>query len=268
MKLPETQTLLLDQNGPNLHVTLNRPDSRNAMSLTMVRELQAVFDAIEEDSGVRTVVLRGAQGDFSAGGDIKDMGNALAEAASTEHDPFYELNRAFGRLIQQVQHAPQLIVGVLEGAIMGGGFGLACVTDVAIAAADARFALPETSLGLILAQIAPFVVTRIGLTETRRLALLGAKFDGHEARRIGLVHEVSEGASAIEDKLESTLKQARQCAPRANAVTKQLILDVGVTSMEQILDQAARDFSAAVQGDEGAEGTRAFMEKRAPDWAQ
>ena len=268
MSLPETETLLLKQDGPHLHVTLNRPKARNAMSLQMVDELRAVFDAIADDADVRSVVLRGADGHFCAGGDIKDMAGARAASAKADNDPYFELNRAFGRLINQVQHAPQLVIGVLEGAVMGGGFGLACVTDVALAAADAKFALPETSLGIIPAQIAPFVATRIGLTQTRRLALLGARFDGREAHRIGLVHECAEDSAALDDALAATLAQAARCAPRANAVTKKLILDVGQVPMEELLDQAARDFSTAVQGEEGVEGTMAFMQKRKPSWAQ
>src|SRR5690606_32924520 len=137
--------------------------------------------AIHDDRTVRAVVLRGAEGHFCAGGDIKDMANARASVGKTEADPFFTLNREFGRLITAVNQAPQTVIVVAEGAVLGGGFGLACVSDVAIAAASAKFGLPETGLGVIPAQIAPFVVTRIGLTQARRLALLGARFDGAEA---------------------------------------------------------------------------------------
>ena len=84
------------------------------------------------------------------------------------------LNRAFGTLLQEVQAVPQVVIVVLQGAVLGGGFGLACVSDIAIADHQAQFGLPETSLGLLPAQIAPFVVKRIGLTQARRLALTAA----------------------------------------------------------------------------------------------
>ncbi|MCZ4149781.1 enoyl-CoA hydratase, partial [Escherichia coli] len=101
-------------------------------------------------------------------------------------------------LLEEAQAAPQLLVALVEGAVLGGGFGLACVSDVAIAAADAQFGLPETSLGILPAQIAPFVVRRIGLTQARRLALTAARFDGREALRLGLVHFCEADADALE----------------------------------------------------------------------
>lgn len=266
-KLPDSQTLLLRREGPVLHVTLNRPDSRNAMSLDMVRELTAVFDQVNPDREIRAIVLRGSGGHFCAGGDIRDMAAARSQKAVEDHDPFRGLNRTFGRLIQQVNEAPQVVVVVLEGAVMGGGFGLACVSDLAIASGSTRFAMPETSLGLIPAQIAPFVVERIGLTEARRLSLLGLKIDSHEAQRLGIVHQVAADEPALEAALEEALAQLIRCAPRATAATKALLHQVGKVPMTELLDAAAQQFADAVRSEEGAEGTLAFMQKRPPAWA-
>lgn len=268
MPLPETASLRLETDGPFLHVTLDRPKARNAMSLAMVREFMAVFDAVRDDEGIRALVLRGAGGHFCAGGDIKDMAAARAGAGKSEEDPFYALNREFGRMLMAAEALPQAVVAVLEGAVLGGGFGLACVSDVAIAHADAKFGLPETGLGLPPAQIAPFVVRRVGLTQARRLALLGARFDGHEARRLGIVHEVAADDAELESRLAAVLGAIRRCAPGANARTKQLVLDVGNQPMDDLLERAAREFSAAVQGAEGQEGTMAFIQKRLPAWAE
>jgi isohexenylglutaconyl-CoA hydratase len=124
-ELPNTQTLLLELADGVLYVTLNRPDSRNAMSLAMVEELRAVLRAVRGDQAVRALVLRGAGGHFCAGGDIKDMAGARAKGG----DAYRELNRAFGSLLEEAQYAPQVLVAVLEGAVLGGGFGLACVSD-------------------------------------------------------------------------------------------------------------------------------------------
>ena len=92
-----------------------------------------------------------------------------------------ELNRAFGLMIEKANKLPAVVICLLQGAVLGGGFGLACISDLAIADSSAKFALPETSLGIIPAQIAPFVVERIGLTATRRLALLGIRIDAQQA---------------------------------------------------------------------------------------
>ncbi|MEE3118784.1 MAG: enoyl-CoA hydratase/isomerase family protein, partial [Pseudomonadota bacterium] len=190
--LPHCETLLLEKQGPALLVTINRPDIRNAMSLQMVAELSTVFAQIEADPAIRAVVIRGAGGHFCAGGDIKDMAGARNQpAADGEADPFYRLNRAFGQMIQQVNESSKVVIAVIEGAVMGGGFGLACVSDVALAGPTAKFGMPETSLGIIPAQIAPFVVERIGLTQARRLALLGLKIGAAEAERLGIVHQTA-----------------------------------------------------------------------------
>ena len=269
MTLPKTETLLLREDGFVLHVTLNRPEARNAMSLQMTQELRAVFTAIADSASIRAVVLRGAAGHFCAGGDIKDMAGARLRAVESGNDEAYaELNRAFGHMITQVNHAPQVVIAVLEGAVMGGGFGLACVSDLAIALADTKFALPETSLGILPAQIAPFVVQRVGFTQARRLALLGARFDGAEAARVGIAHQVVADTAALEAVLVTTLEQVRKCAPQASRATKALLHRVGNEPLEGLLDDAARQFARAVAGPEGAEGTLAFVQKRPAKWAE
>lgn len=259
--LPHCETLLLEQRGGVLHITLNRPQSRNAMSLQMIEELQAVIAAVGDDRHVRALVLSGAGGHFCAGGDLNDMSQAAADGS------YQSLNRAFGTLLQAVEHAPQVVIAVLQGAVLGGGFGLACVSDIAMAEQQAQFGLPETSLGLLPAQIAPFVVRRIGLTQVRRLALTAARLDGIEAERLGLVHFVESDAQALNQRLEDVLAQVLRCAPQANAQTKALLLASVEQPLGPLLDQAAAWFNTAVTGEEGIEGTQAFVQKRKPGWA-
>lgn len=262
--LSDCQTLLLNLDAGVLHVTLNRPDSRNAMSLAMVGELRAVLESVRHDASVRAIVLRGAGGHFCAGGDIKDMAGARAAGA----EAYRTLNRAFGSMLEEAQHAPQVLIAVLEGAVLGGGFGLACVSDIALCQQDAKFGLPETTLGILPAQIAPFVVKRIGLTHTRRLALTAARFNGSEAERLGLVHFSEVDSEHLDARLHQVLSQVRQCAPQANAQTKALLLAAEHEALGPLLDRAAEQFAAAVTGAEGIEGTMAFMQKRPPKWAQ
>jgi len=269
--LPECETLLLEQKGSVVGLTLNRPKARNAMSLKMVRELNTVCAWLEADSGVRALVIRGAEGHFCAGGDIKDMAQARAQAMSEdagETDPYYDLNRVFGQVINRVEHLPQVVIAVLEGAVLGGGFGLACVCDIGIVHEGAKLGMPETTLGLIPAQIAPFVVRRIGLTQARRLSLLGNKIGGREAVAVGLAHHSFTSDDELNGLLDKTLGYVNRCAPGANAKTKALILDVDVKSLDEVLENAAKIFSEAVQGEEGFEGTMAFIEKRSPKWVQ
>ncbi|MEX0606176.1 MAG: enoyl-CoA hydratase-related protein [Marinobacter sp.] len=265
----QSDTLVLDLNNRVLHVTLNRPEARNAMSLAMVAELSAVFSQIEQDPGIRAVVLRGTGGHFCAGGDINDMASARSQQPiEGEPDPLYRLNRAFGEMIQQVNQSSKVVIVILEGSVMGGGFGLACVSDVAIAGPTVRFSLPETSLGVIPAQIAPFVVERIGLTQTRRLALLGLRFDGAQACQLGLVHQFCDSEDSLTEALQAAIGHLQRCAPNATAATKALLHRVGHEPMGTLLDDAAKQFAQAIRSDEGAEGTLAFVQKRLTRWAE
>ena len=120
--------VLVTRNGGVTTLTLNRPESRNAMSLAMVDELLAALDAAAQDGETRVIVLRGAGDHFCSGGDLKDM----AAARGGGVDSIAKVNRRFGELCAAVVASPLAIVAVLEGGVMGGGFGLACAADVAI----------------------------------------------------------------------------------------------------------------------------------------
>ncbi|MFQ6349033.1 enoyl-CoA hydratase/isomerase family protein [Pseudomonas sp. R11F] len=251
-------TLLLEAHHGVLHITLNRPECRNAMSLEMVNELRTVLAGL--DSQIRALVITGVGGHFCAGADVKDMLHA--------GDQLQALNRAFGTLLQQVEALPQAVIVVLQGAVLGGGFGLACVSDIAIADHQAQFGLPETRLGLLPAQIAPFVVKRIGLTQARRLALTAARFDGMQAERLGVVHFVETDPQALAQRLDEVLGEVLKCAPGANGRTKALLLASVDEPLENVLDRGAQWFAEAVRGEEGIEGTQAFVQKRQPEWCK
>ncbi len=263
--MAEPTTLALRREGAVLHVTLNRPEVRNAMSLAMVRELIDVAKAAEADGTTRAIVLRGAGGHFCAGADLKDMAGARARLAE-DPDAVVKVNAAFGELCVAYAGSGLAIVGVLEGAVMGGGFGLACVTDVAIAADNTVFRLPETSLGVLPAQIAPFLVERLGFAEAKRLAVTGSRITAAEALVIRLVHEVCTPAE-LEPALRRTLGDILSCAPAALAATKALMARARWQRAESLVQDAAQAFAKAALGPEGIEGTTAFLQKRKPNWA-
>ena len=268
MNAQNYQHLLLSEKEGVLDITLNRPEVRNAMNLRLVEELSAVMNETGQREDVRVIVLRGAEHNFCSGGDIKDMKDAIAKHASSDEDVFYNLNRAFGRMITLVDKTPQVVITLLEGSVLGGGFGLACVSDIAITDNNTQFGMPETSLGLPPAQIIPFVVARIGVTQARRLVLTGSRFDGKVAKELGLVHFLTESEEEMDKLLKLQIAQIKQCAPKANKITKELMHDVACMELESLLDKAAHQFSSAIQSDEAREGTSAFVEKRTADWAK
>ena len=270
-ELPDTGHIRLEAQGPVLRLWLNRPELRNAMSSQMVREILATFAAIREDRNVRVVVLRGAGGTFCAGADLKSLAAGAAEAppAGTADAPgdLEQSNRRFGLMMETVDSAPQAVIAAVEGYAMGGGFGLACVADITVATEDARFAMTEATLGLVPAAISPFVVRRIGLTAARRFGVSGARLTGEQAREVGIAHLTVKSAAALDAAVTDAINQILQCAPGAVAETKRLMLRAaGPAPMPELLDQAAESFARAVRGEEGREGTRAFVEKRKPAW--
>ena len=268
--LPTCKTLLLEQQGARLAITLNRPETKNALDAAMVADLTSTVDYLESARDIASVLLRGAGGTFCAGGDIRGfMAQFKAPPAPPgEKDPIALNNRRFGTFLARFDSLPQTIVVAVEGAAFGGGLGLAAIGDVVIATADARFAMSETGLGIIPAQIAPFVASRIGVSAARRLALTGMRFDGREAGRIGLVHQVSDDKASFEAALAKILADIDRCAPGANAATKRLLLASRTTPLDTLLDEAADAFAAALRSAEGKEGVTAFLEKRPAAWSR
>ncbi len=268
LDLPPFETLVarVVGDGAVLHLTLNRPEVRNAMSLRMVTELRLALAAAEASGTVRVVVLRGAGGHFCAGGDIKDMAVARMKPQAAGEDATAHVNAQFGLLCAAYARTPLALVAVLEGTVMGGGFGLACVADVALAGESVAFRLPEVTLGVVPAQLAPYLVERLGYSQAKRLAVSGARLDANAALVMGLVYEVH-APDALDAALARVLHGILQCAPDAVAQTKRLMAMARFTPPADLVEEAAAMFSRAVQGAEGIEGTTAFLQKRKPSWA-
>ncbi len=270
MGLPQTPEFIkLERKGPVLYVWLNKPETRNALVGAMGDELFQTFDALKSIPEIRVVVLRGAGGTFCAGGDIKGFSAASKPLEPGQRDTLKEANRRGGALFQLIDEARQATIVVVEGFAMGGGFGMACLGDITLATADAQLAMTEVMIGVVPAQISPFVVRRIGLTAARRFGVSGGRLNGEQARDIGIVTETAPDTPALEALIQKHVAQVLKCSPGAVATTKALMHRVaqGGASMQELLDQAAEDFVSAVRSDEGREGTLAFVEKRKPNWA-
>ncbi|MGQ2904887.1 MAG: enoyl-CoA hydratase/isomerase family protein [Neoaquamicrobium sediminum] len=263
--LPQTETLLLEQEDGWLTVWLNRPEARNALSNEMAEELHAVAHSLADSRDIRGVTFRGKGGTFCAGGDLKGF-RAITEGGQNQAD-VAAFSRRAGELFHAINELPQVTVMLVEGAAMAGGLGLVCAGDFVAVTADAKFALTETMLGIPPAQIAPLIVQRIGLAKARRIMLTAARFDGNEALALGIADAVvstGEDFAALEAGLR---KSVRLCAPGANAATKQLVLAAPHLTRDEMLDRAAEGFASCLLGEEGREGVASFLEKRKPRWA-
>jgi isohexenylglutaconyl-CoA hydratase len=239
------------------YVTLNRPEVRNAMNIKMVAELTEVFTSLKGHRDVRVIVLQGTGGFFCAGGDIKEMRDNPVPAEDSAHN--------LDVMLRACDTASQVVIARVEGGAIGGGFGLVCVSDIALTSDDTTFGLSEVRLGVAPAFISPFVLRRIGLSRTRELMLTGRRFKGQEAREYHLVHE-SRPSGELDRLLESKLDELRQCAPGAIAAIKELIFEVFDKPLDETVAYRANLLNQLRSGTEAQEGLLAFSEKRSPNW--
>jgi len=263
--MPKAEMLLLTLVQGRLDITFNRPAQRNAINAQMSAELRAVVDWLADNSEVRLVVLRGAGGHFCAGGDIKERKNMAEVEAKDGIDPIMEKNRQAGLSFLKFERLPQTTIAMVEGSAFGGGMGYACLADITIIAKGARMGMPETTLGVAPAQIAPYVVKRIGLTRARQLALTSERFGGAKAVEYGVGQYLCEDADA-DKTIDEVVAKVMKCGPLANAATKQIMLRVGTLGDEEMVRFSAETFAELNRAGEGKEGQTAFAEKRKPSW--
>ncbi len=267
--LPDTKLIRLERSGGTLTARIDDPATRNAMTAALMDEMDALLAAIRDDRSVRILVVRGTAGAFCAGADLKSTREALASPPGPgAPDPLLAFSERAGRFFAELNACPAFTVAVVDGPAMGGGFGLVCCTDFVLATDRARFALSETTLGIPPAQIAPYVVARIGGAASRRLAMTGQRLTGPEAEAIGLVDHSCPTEAEADVRLAELSATVGRCAPGANAETKRLVLAAaGVVAAAYVAD-AASSFAGCLRGAEGQEGLAAFAEKRSPGWAR
>ena len=242
--------LRIERDGPVLRVTLSRPERRNAFDAALIRELTEAFADVGD---ARAVVLAGEGESFCAGADVDWQRSAI--------DLDYDENVADAlrlyRMLEAIDSCPAPVVARVQGYALGGGSGLVCCADVAIAAPEATFGFSEVKLGIVPAVISPFVFPRIGTAAARRYFLTGERFDAETALRIGLVHEV---AAELDAAVERALGELLTTGPAATRAAKQLIRD------SPDGEEAAHLAAKLRTSPEGQEGLRAFLDKRTAAW--
>ncbi len=253
--------LTLTSRGAVAHITLARPDVRNAFNAQVISELRSAFDRLSEDPAVRAIVLAGEGKVFCGGADIQWMrgsldlsrGENLADA------------RRMSEMFRAIDRCSKPVIGQIHGAALGGGAGLAAVCDIVIASDETIFGFTETKLGIIPAVISPFVLAKIGAGNARALFLTGERFDAARAQRIGLVHEVVPIAD-LERAIARVSDELLSAGPQAVAAAKRLIVSVSESDYEQSKTLTSEAIAAQRTTPEGQEGLRAFLERRKASW--
>ncbi|MFO7693019.1 MAG: enoyl-CoA hydratase-related protein [Vicinamibacterales bacterium] len=253
--------LLARREGAVEHLTLNRPELRNAFNEEMIDEISEWALSRHADLTVRAAVLGGAGPVFSAGGDLSWMARTVEYTREQNLADAEALARMYSRL----DTLPFPLVGCVHGAALGGAAGLAAVCDIVVAARDAVFGFTEVRLGILPAIISPYVVAKIGPSAARELFLTGARFSAERAREIGLVHTIV-GAEALDDEARRVVDGILACGPQAVAAIKGLIRRVAAGPSDEAAGLAAEVLADARVSAEGQEGLRAFLEKRRASW--
>ena len=244
-------------------VTLYRPDVHNAFDDKLIALLTRELDALDRNPTVGIVVLAAAGKSFCAGADLKWI-RRMAEYSEAENQADAE---ALAALMKTLNRLSKPTVAEVQGAAYGGGVGLICCCDIAIASEAAQFSISEVKLGLIPSVISPYVVAVIGERQARRYALGAETFDAIEAKRIGLVHEVT-AAEDLQAAVDAMVEALLANGPAAMAETKDQIAGVANRPVDDRLIAAAAARIARIRvSDEGREGVAAFLEKRKPGWA-
>lgn len=257
----------VSRSGPNdavATVTLSRPETHNAFDASVIAELAATFGALAKEgpTTLRAVILTGAGASFCAGADINWMRAAMQlDVEGNELDAM-----AMADMFETIDTCPVPVVARVHGAALGGGMGLCAVSDLVIAESGTKFGFTETRLGILPAVIAPFVIAKIGESNARALFPGGRRFDALRAQRIGLIHEIVEGAAALDAAVEAAVADILAAGPTAARAAKSIVREVRGLGHGSSKWHTARVIARQRTTVEAQEGFLAFTEKRIPAW--
>lgn len=263
---PGEQRLRVERDRGVARVTLARPEVRNAFDARLISALRSTFDrfASEPPDALRVVVLAGEGDVFSAGADVEWMrASVRLSLEENERDA-----AAMHAMFAAIDACPAPVVARVQGAALGGGMGLCAVSDVVLAEAEASFGFTEVRLGILPAVISPFVLPKIGESQARALFVSGERFGADRAARIGLVHEVLPDIAALEARVAEVVAAVLAAGPSAVRAAKALVRELRGMPLSEARSHTVRHIAQQRTSPEGQEGLLAFLEKRAPRWAE
>jgi 2-(1,2-epoxy-1,2-dihydrophenyl)acetyl-CoA isomerase len=261
--------LLYEKHDGVATFTLNRPESRNALTAEMFLDMERLLIEIEADDAVRVVVLGGAGRGFSSGADLMPV--SKEERRRTERPCFPGdaggdiLDRG-NRCIRRLRELPKPVLGSIHGHAVGAGCGLALATDLRIAAESARFGVVFSKVGLGPdAGVSEFLRSLLGPAKALELLFLGDLIDASEALRLGLVNRVV-ADDALADATSELAARLAQGPTLAYGFAKQSVYQGANLPFGSLLDLEARNQQIAMRSQDAREGIRAFRERRKPEF--
>lgn len=259
--------LLTEIDGPVAYATFNRPEVRNALSMDMRRDMKDFLNEIEHDPKIRCAVFRGSGEHFMAGGDVKSFGEVVkTHGPQARRQMFEERIHELHPLVFQMRRLRKPIIASVRGGCAGFGMSFVLGCDLAIAADDAFFTLAYIHIGTSPDGSGTYFLPRtVGMKKAMEIAMLGERLDAATACELGIVNRVV----AVDALAAETAKLAGRLAAgptHAIANTKILLNNSLGNSLEAQLASEAESFADCAATEDWAEGVRAFVEKRKPDF--
>lgn len=246
-------------------IVLARPDVRNALDETAIDELRDVLDhlaTIPDPEQMRLLLLAGEGKVFCSGADIGYMKRLAAKSLEES----FEDAKRLASLFYKLADFPTPVITVVQGAAIGGGFGLTVASDYVLAEESAVFATSEVLLGIVPGVISPYILRRIGLAAAAPLMLTGRRIPAREALTSGIVSRVVEG-SELESALQEDVLDFLAAGPEAQRRTKELLKRALPLPGPEHIDFTAEAIANARCSPEGRKGLEAFFSKAPPAWA-
>jgi len=253
-------TLILDPNRQVATITLNRPDKRNAISATMIAELQTALDEIERGHA-RVVIVTGAGKAFCAGMDL-EMLAAIAQQSPAENQ---EDSRRMAKMFRRIWSFPRPLIAAVNGAALAGGCGIATLCDFTLAAPDSKFGYTEVKIGFLPAIVSVFLTRQIGEKRSRDLLLTGRVLDAAEAKEFGLVSELVP-AERLLDRAHELAQTLIEASPSSLSRAKRLLISSEIAGVDHDLERAILENARIRCTPDFKEGLASFLEKRKPVW--
>ncbi|MFM2057526.1 MAG: hypothetical protein RLY71_1911 [Pseudomonadota bacterium] len=241
---------------------MNKPDVHNAFDETLIAELTATLQALDDDASVRVVVLAGRGKSFSAGADL----NWMQRQSAASPDENLADARRLAELFRTLSMLAKPTIARVHGAALGGGMGLAAATDICVASDRAVFATSEVRFGIIPAAISPYVIRAIGERQAYRYFQTAERISAARARELGLAHEVTD-ADGLDAQVQQLIDALLAGGPCAQAAATDLIRAVANRPVDAaVIDDTARRIATLRATPEAREGLSAFLQKRPPAW--
>ena len=254
--MTELQSIIYEEIDRAAWITLNRPQSRNALSASLVNELYQSIQAANKDENIRCIVITGNGSSFCSGADLKSPpGQTIAGVKSI----------SFADVLKAIQESVKPVISCINGSAFAGGLGLIGASDIAIASDSAVFSFSEVRIGVIPAVISVVCLPKLGLQNGMKLFLTGEKFTGEAAVTLGLVNRAVDH-SELRDAVCEEIKAIALGGPNAIMETKKLVHQMCNINSEEAFEIATEWSARMFQSEEGGEGINAFREKRKPNW--